>query len=63
MINAVTPDSPPEEIEAFMKQMKELSSLLNNDETLKGLLTDAQSGKISQEEFLAAVMSVDQAPK
>ena len=59
MIKAVTPDSPPEEIEAFMMQMKELATRLNNDETLKALLTDAQSGKISQEEFLAAVMSAD----
>jgi len=60
MINVVTPDSPPEEIEAFMTQMKELASLFNSDEALKGLLVDAQSGKISEEEFLAAVMSANQ---
>jgi hypothetical protein len=61
MINIVTPDSSPEEIEAFTTQMKELASLFNRDEALKGLLADAQAGKINEEELLAAVMLANQA--
>lgn len=60
MINVITPESTPDKISEFMADAMEVAQLFSSNEKMKSILSQAQSGKISQDEFLAAVMALEE---
>ena len=61
MTKIVTPDSSPEERQAFFSDLKELAHFLNNNDRAKALLAQAQSGQISEEDCLAGLLAIETA--
>lgn len=61
MTKIVTPDSSPEELEAFYADLKALAQLLNSNDRAKQLLAQAQSGQISEEALLSGLLTLETA--
>ena len=51
-IKIVTPNSSPDDLNEFYSHIKELASFLNNNDAAAQLLSDAQAGLLSEQEFL-----------